>query len=295
MVPMRAQKRKEATHDRLASRLNEFGRLFCCGAVVHDGHKGAGHAGGVAMLNDVAAINDAGGALLDQLFGAFQNFFVGRFAAAAHKHRDTTRDFDNFVINAHVVGRIRLDDVRAGFDRLPHERQDLIEIAVHQVTTGLLVRLKDERLDHQRHGEAVAVGFDPQNVLDALVGDFGLVGDAEEIHDHAGGVKTQRLFDRRLDHATEERARQGGAVNVGHIGAQYQSRSFFAWQRLEKVRLADGQLNGVRSGGNERLDGFLQIFDALQKSAFVEKPVVDGDVEAATRFGVEQAVGAVRF
>src|SRR5207302_9713724 len=65
------------THERLASGLNELGRLFRARSLVHDGHQRAGHAGRVGVRDDVAAINNAGSALLDQLFGAFQNFFVG--------------------------------------------------------------------------------------------------------------------------------------------------------------------------------------------------------------------------
>src|SRR6266480_8114035 len=68
------------------SGLDEFGGLFRARAFMHDGHQRAGHAGGIAVLENVAAINNAGSALLGQLFGVFQNFFVGRFAAAADEH-----------------------------------------------------------------------------------------------------------------------------------------------------------------------------------------------------------------
>src|SRR5207302_10601040 len=77
VVPPRAQKRKEATRDSPASGLDEFGRLFRARSLVDDGHQRASHAGRVGVLDDVAAINDAGGALLDECFSAFQNFFVG--------------------------------------------------------------------------------------------------------------------------------------------------------------------------------------------------------------------------
>ena len=51
------------------------------------------------MLDDVAAVNDARGALLDQFFGAFEDFLVGRFAAAADEDGNAAGDFDDFVVD----------------------------------------------------------------------------------------------------------------------------------------------------------------------------------------------------
>ena len=59
--------------------------------------------------------------------------------------------------------------------------------------------------------------------------------------------------------------------------------------------LANRELDGVRSGGDQRADGFFEILDALQKSAFVEKSVIDRDVEATVRFRIEQTIQAIGF
>src|SRR5947199_10447862 len=68
--------------------LNVSGSLFGGRPLVHHCHQRAGHAGGVGMLNDVAAINDPGGALPDQFFGSLENFRVGRLAASPDQHGD---------------------------------------------------------------------------------------------------------------------------------------------------------------------------------------------------------------
>ena len=68
-----------------------------------------------------------------------------------------------------------------------------------------------------------------------------------------------------------------------------------AGQGLEVMRLADGELDGVRRGGDEDVDALLEIFDALEEIALVEEAVVHGDIEAAVGFGVKQAVQTVAF
>jgi hypothetical protein len=45
-------------------------------------------------------------------------------------------------------------------------------------------------------------------------------------------------------------------------------------------RLANGQLNRVRSACDDSPNGGGDVFDAGQKGWFVEKPMVDGDIEA---------------
>ena len=175
---------------------------------------------------------------------------------------------------------VGLDDVRAEFDGLADEREDLVEVAVHHVAAGLGVRLEDERLDHQRHAVAVAVRFDPEDVLDALVRDLGLAGDAEEVHDHAGRIEPQPLLDGRLDHAAEERARELRAIDVGDVGAEHERGLLAARDGLEIVRLPDGELDGIGRGGHDRPHRLLHVLDALEEAALVEETVVDGDVEA---------------
>jgi len=68
----------------------------------------------IVVLDDIAAINNARCALLDEFLGAVEDFGIGRFATAADQHGDASGDFDDLVIPAHVVGRIGLDDIRAG-------------------------------------------------------------------------------------------------------------------------------------------------------------------------------------
>jgi hypothetical protein len=59
--------------------------------------------------------------------------------------------------------------------------------------------------------------------------------------------------------------------------------------------LADGELDGVRCGGDEDVDALLEILDALQEIALVKEAMIHGDIEATVRFGVEQAVQAIVF
>jgi hypothetical protein len=131
--------------------------------------------------------------------------------------------------------------------------------------------------------------------LDALVGDFRLVGNAEESHHHADRVEPQRLLDRSLDHAAEKRAWQVLAVDIGHVGAQDEGGFMAPRITLENRRLSDGQLNRVRRRFDQRGDGLPDVFDAGKKSVFVEKAMIDGHVEAAVRFGIKEAVEAGGF
>ena len=247
------------------------------------------------MLDDVAAVNDARRALLDQPLRAREDFRVRRLAAPAHQHGNAAGDFDHAMVNADIIRRIGLDDVRPELDRLADEREDFFQIAVHHVPARFLVGLEDQGFDHERHAHAVAFRLQAQDVLDALVRDFRLLGNAEQIHHHAHGVQAQRLLDRRLDHAAEERPRQLLAVHVGHIRAQHQRRLGPARQGLQVVRLPDGELDRVRRGGHQRVDAFFQVFNPLQEPALIEEPVVHGHVEAAVGAGVEEPVQTIHF
>ncbi|MND03458.1 hypothetical protein D3C83_232800 [compost metagenome] len=59
--------------------------------------------------------------------------------------------------------------------------------------------------------------------------------------------------------------------------------------------LADGELDGVGTGVDEGLDDLAHVFDALEESGLVEETVIDGDVEAAGGFGVEETVETEGF
>src|SRR5690606_41233127 len=82
--------------------------------------------------------------------------------------------------------------------------------------------LEDERFNHQRHPVAVALRFQAQDILDALVGDLGLLGDLEEIDDDAGGVEAQRLHHRFLDDPREQGPdRKSTRLNSSHVKISY--------------------------------------------------------------------------
>ena len=61
------------------------------------------------------------------------------------------------------------------------------------------------------------------------------------------------------------------------------------------MRLAEGELDGVRSGGGNRFHYFVHVLDAFQEAALIEKAVVHGDIEAAIGFGVEEASETIGF
>ncbi len=239
-----------------------MGSLGGRGGVVDDGHEGLDHGGGVGVLDDVAAIDDAVCALPDEDFGAAEDFVVGRAAAAADQDGDGAGDFDNAMVFGGVGGGVGFDNVGAEFNGLPDQREDFARVAIDHVAAGFGVGLEDERLDHQRHGVAVAFGFEQGDVLNALVGDLRLVGDLEEVDDDAGGVEAQGLLDGALDHAAEEGAREIFAIDVGHIGAQGEGGFGAARKVLEEGRLTDGELNYVRAGIDERGDGLAHVFNA---------------------------------
>ncbi len=247
------------------------------------------------MLNDVAAIHDARRPLLDERLGALENFLIRRLATAPHQHRNAAGNLDDLVVLGHVVGGIRLDDIGAQLDSLADQGQNLAPIAVHHVAARLLVRPEDQRLDHQRHAVSVTVRFDPENVLEALVGHLWLVRNREQIHDHARGIDAQRLLHRFMDHAAEESPGQCRAVHVGHIGAEDERRLLAPGQRLEQRRLPDRELDGVRPRRNQRGNRTLEILDSGQEGILVEKTVVDRHVETAAGLGIEEAVEAIRF
>ncbi len=255
--------RSAKTRLRGGSALQKGGCLGSGPTIVNDGHEGAGHASGIGVLNDVSSVNNSGGTLLNELFRALEDFLVWRLAAAANEDRYAASDFDDLAVNGDVIGRVSLDDVSAEFDGLANEWEDFFEIAINHVATGLLVGLKDERFDHKGHGVAIAFRLDAQNVENALVGYFGLLGYAEKIDDDAGGIKAQGLLDRLFDHAAEESSRERCAINVGDVGAKDQSGFLFAGKRLEVVSLADGELNGVGRRLNEGLDGRGKILNPL--------------------------------
>lgn len=262
---------------------------------VDDSHEGAGHAGGIGVLDDVSSVDNAGSALFHESLGTFEDFLVGGLATATDEDGDASADLDDLVVVGYVIGGIGLDDVSTEFNGLADEGEDLVEIAIDHVAAGLGIGLEDERFDHEGHGVAIAFGFDAKDVLDALIGDLGFAGDAEQIDDDTGGIEAESLFDGGLDDAAEEGARELGAVDVCNIGAQDEGRLVLPGDRLKIVGLTDGELDGIGSGGDDGADGLVEVFDSGEEAALVEEAVVDGDIKAALGTRIEQAVETVLF
>ena len=199
------------------------------------------------------------------------------------------------MIFAHVIGRVRLDDIRAQLTRLAHQREDFLQVPIHHVATGLLIRAEDQRLDHQRQRETLTIRLQPQDVFDALIRHLRLAGDAEKIHHHARRIQPDRLLRRVADHPAEKGARQLTAIHIGHIRAQHQRRLVPARDTLQQLRLPDGELDRVRRRGHQRAHALPQILNAGQKPALIEEPVIHRHIETAARLSVEKAVEAKSF
>ena len=54
-------------------------------------------------------------------------------------------------------------------------------------------------------------------------------------------------------------------------------------------------MRSIGRGFDKRANAFFKIFDSLEKTAFVKKTVVNSDIEAAIRLGVEEAIEAILF
>ena len=94
------------------------------------------------MLNNVAAINNPARTLLQKPESPLKNFFIRNPATAPHEDRNTARGLNNFVVLAHVIGRVTFDDVRAQFHRLPDQMRNLLHVPIHHIPTRLFVGLK---------------------------------------------------------------------------------------------------------------------------------------------------------
>ena len=100
------------------------------------------------------------------------------------------------------------------------------------------------------------------------------------------------MFDGVADHSAEQRARQILAIDVGDIRAEDERRLVFAGNRLQQLCLADGELDGIRRRLDQRAHALVEVFDPGEETAFIEKSMVDGDIETAFGFGVEESIEA---
>ena len=247
------------------------------------------------MLNDVATVDDSVNALFEETCGTFENDSVGHFAAAADQHRHATGRLNDLMIEAHVVGRVGLDDVRPEFHGLTDEVHDFHHVSIDHVAAGLGIWRKDQRFDHHGNSVVITIDLQPENVIDALPGDVRRAGNLEKVHTDAGGIEPNRLERRLFDHRAETGLGQIFPVDVGGVGTKHQGGLETSWEALQMARLTDGQLNRIRSGIDESLDGLGHRLDPFEKSRLVEKTVIDGDIKEATRFRIEEAFQAVVF
>ena len=173
------------------------------------------------------------------------------------------------------------------------DRDESLDVAVDGVAVA--DAFQGQRLDHQRHAIAVALGFKAEGVLDALLGDGGVVREMEDVHDHADGVETQGLLHRGIDQTRIDMVAQILPVDIGNVGAENQRGLLPAGDALEIMRLTDSQLDGIGIRVGDGLDGTTHVFESVEEWRLVEDAVVHGDVEAALGIGVEEAIKAKFF
>src|SRR5579863_8201281 len=154
--------------------------------MVDNGHQGFGHARWVGMLNDIAPVHDSGNALLDQRMRTLQYFEVRSPAAAAHQYGNATGDTDHLVIIVRIGSGVGFDDVSAQFNRLTDQGQYFLYVAIHHIAARFFVWLENKGFNHQRHAVTIAIRFDFEDVPNALVRHFRLVGNLKEIDHDAG-------------------------------------------------------------------------------------------------------------
>src|SRR5215218_575239 len=242
------------------------------------------------MLDHVAAVDDPGGALLEHHVRALEDLAVAHPAAAADEQRHA-RDGDDAAVVGEVRRRVGLDHVGAEHDRLADEAADAVG-----VTAGVVARparVERQRLDHQRHRGAVALGAQTGDRLEAVAPQPRLPGLVEEVDDDARGVEPDCVPDRVVDHDGPGLLRRLGPVDVRRVGAQDERGLVTSGLALEQVGLADGQLDRVGRGVDERVDRGLHVLDPGEEPRLARKAVIDRDVEAAAGARMEQAVEAV--
>ncbi len=145
------------------------------------------------MLNDVATVDDPGRALFEQSFRPCEDLGFRRLAAAANEYGYAARNFDDFMVDRDIGGWIGFHDVGSQFHGLTNERNNFRGIAIDHITTGFDIGLKNERFYHQWHPVVIALGFEFEDIADALIRDFRLIGNLKQVYHHAGGVEPDRL------------------------------------------------------------------------------------------------------
>ena len=141
----------------------------------------------------------------------------------------------------------------------------------------------------------IGLGLQSRDIANTLCVYFRSTRDHEKVDADTGGIETHCLQDRIFDCQAETRVRQFLPIDIRSIGAEYQAGLLAANNVLEMVGLSDRQLNCVGAGVHQRANDFAHIFDAGEKSRLVEEAVIDGNIEAALRAGVEEAIQAGLF
>jgi hypothetical protein len=262
------------------------------GALVEHGHEGAGDAGGAVVLDDIAAVDDAVDALVEEIGGALEDGAVVDLAAATDEDGDAAGDLNDLVVEGGVIGGVGLDDIGAELDGLADEVGDLGDVAIDHVATGDGIGLEHQGLDHHGHLVIIGLGFEFEDVIDALRVDIGRAGDLEEIDADADRIEAHGLEHRVLNHGGEACGGEVYAVDIRDVGAQDEGGLVLAWEGLEVASLADGELDGVGAGLDQGLDGGGHRLDTGEEAWLVEEAVVYGDVEAAVGGGMEEAIEA---
>jgi hypothetical protein len=163
-------------------------------------------------------------------------------------------------------------------------RRTSVGVAVDLVAAAGRGRLHHQRLDHQRHAVAVAVGAHARDVLHALAEQVGLIGQHEEVDHHAGRVALHGRQHRvvLVLQLGPHHAVQRGVVGIAHVDAHHQRGLAAARAVLQQVGLAVVELDRVGAGGQELLHDLGHVFQAVEEGGLVAHAVVQGDVQAAT-------------
>ena len=82
-------------------------------------------------------------------------------------------------------------------------------------------------------------------------------------------------------------------VDVRHVGTENEGGLVAAGAGLQEIGLSGAQLDRVGIGRGEGLDRGGHVLDPAQERGQAGEAVIDGDVDAAARGGMEQAVEAV--
>ena len=184
------------------------------------GHEGLGDPAWIGVLDDSAPVHDSGGSLVQESLGALEDFAIADATSATNEDGNAAGGFDDFVLEAHVVGGIRFDVVCPKFDGLADKVGNLGKVAINHVTSSLGVGLENEGLDHDGHAVVVGLRFELEDVLHALLVHFGSAWDLEEIDADASGVETHGLKHSFLDDEAEAGGGKFLTVNVGHISSE---------------------------------------------------------------------------